>query len=95
MSNKFEIIELEEALIIKGFGSKEEALVACNKHESKEWGLRKSELSSAEDLKPIYELVKRERYCEDVYYSWKDKPFSDEKYQDYIYKTPVGYVVYY
>lgn len=95
MKQKFEIIELEERLIVKGYGTKEEALKAINRHERKEWGLGGDELTEIEYVIPIYELITRERYCEDIWYSWKDKPVQDENNSSYIYDRPVGYVVYF
>ncbi len=95
MKSKFEIIELEDRLIAKGYGIKEEALKVINRHESKEWGLVKDELTKIEDIKPIFELTTRERYCEDILYSWKDEPVPDENNPTYLYKTPIAWVVYF
>jgi hypothetical protein len=89
---KYKIIELEnEIVIVKGLGSKEEALKSLNRWERKN-GM---ELTSDEELdwlKPIYELTITERYDIDKLYSWKTKPFIEDKKK---YKTPIGYVIYY
>ncbi len=86
----FKIIELEdEIVIIKGFGSKEEALKSLNRWE------RKNGIDVCEELdwlNPIYELTITERYDIDKLYSWKVEPFVDNGNE---YRTPIGYVINY
>ena len=85
----FKIIELEEGVIIKGFGTKEQAFRLLHIIEGK-WGCDITE--DIDELKPIYELTETSRYSPDMYYSWKDKPFEEDGYK---HNFPIGYVITY
>lgn len=91
MSKKlFEIIELEEIVLIKGYGTKDQAHKALNRYEKKEWGLNKDEQASIEMIEPIYELTTIERHDPDTYYKWKEDPFIDENGNEH--RWPIGFI---
>lgn len=86
---RFKIIQLEEGVILHGFGTKEQAFILLHILEGK-WGCDKTE--DIDELKPMYELTITSRYSPDSYYSWKDKPFTEDGYE---HRLPVGYVITY